>query len=100
MDGLNFLAMGVTSENVASQFGITRKEQDEFAANSFAKALAAQRSGKFKEEIVPVKATWSDPKTGDQKEILVTEDDGIRLVIRLSAASAQRLRLVIPKSKH
>ncbi|KAI9623260.1 hypothetical protein H4Q26_014756 [Puccinia striiformis f. sp. tritici PST-130] len=63
------LPMGITSENVASQFGITRKEQDEFAANSFAKALAAQRAGKFKEEIIPVKATWSDPKLETRRRL-------------------------------
>ncbi|POW09514.1 hypothetical protein PSTT_06707 [Puccinia striiformis] len=67
--------------------GITRKEQDEFAANSFAKALAAQRAGKFKEEIIPVKATWSDPKTGDTKEIVVSEDDGIRAGVTVESLS-------------
>lgn len=70
--------MGITSENVATEFGISRKEQDEFAAKSFAKALAAQRAGKFKDEIVPVQAVWTDPKSGDEKNIVVSEDDGIR----------------------
>lgn len=81
------LPMGVTSENVASQYGISRKTQDEFAAHSFAKALAAQRSGKFKEEIVPVKAVWTDPKTGDEKQILVSEDDGIRAGVTVESLS-------------
>ena len=70
--------MGITSENVAAEYGITRQEQDEFAAKSFNKAFAAQKAGKFKEEIVPVKILWSDPKTGDEKEITVSEDEGIR----------------------
>lgn len=46
--------MGVTSENIAEKYGITRKEQDEFALMSNQRALAAIRDGIFKEEIVPV----------------------------------------------
>jgi acetyl-CoA acyltransferase 1 len=49
------IPMGLTSENVANQYKISRDTQDAFAANSFAKAAAAQAAGKFKEEIVPVK---------------------------------------------
>lgn len=46
--------MGITSENIAEKFGITRKEQDEFALMSNQRALAAINDGIFKEEIVPV----------------------------------------------
>lgn len=46
--------MGVTSENIASRFGITRQEQDAFALESNNRALAAIKNGIFKEEIVPV----------------------------------------------
>jgi acetyl-CoA C-acetyltransferase len=46
--------MGVTSENIAEKYGITRKEQDEFALESNNRAMAATRNGIFKEEIVPV----------------------------------------------
>jgi acetyl-CoA C-acetyltransferase len=46
--------MGVTSENIAERYGITRKEQDEFALESNNRALAATRDGIFKQEIVPV----------------------------------------------
>jgi acetyl-CoA acyltransferase 1 len=53
------IPMGITSENVAKQYGISRDVQDSFAANSFAKAAEAQRLGKFKEEIVPVKVSTS-----------------------------------------
>ena len=56
--------MGITSENVAAQFGVSREVQDAFAAASHAKAAAAQRAGKFKEEIVPVPTVLKDPKTG------------------------------------
>jgi len=53
-DAYNNIHMGITAENVASQFGISRREQDEFAAASQQKAEAAQRAGRFKDEIVPV----------------------------------------------
>jgi acetyl-CoA C-acetyltransferase len=46
--------MGNTAENIAKQWQITRQEQDEFAANSQQKAVAARDAGKFKDEIVPV----------------------------------------------
>lgn len=51
------LPMGITSENVAKQYNISRDVQDTFAANSFAKAAEAQKLGKFKSEIVPVKVS-------------------------------------------
>lgn len=57
-DGLwcafNDYHMGVTAENLASQYHITRQEQDEFAARSQARAAKAIEEGKFKDEIVPV----------------------------------------------
>ena len=46
--------MGVTAENIAEQWGITRQEQDEFACRSQNRAEAAIKSGRFKDEIVPV----------------------------------------------
>jgi len=46
--------MGITAENVAEQYGITREEQDEFAAQSQNRAEEAQKLGKFADEIVPV----------------------------------------------
>ena len=46
--------MGVTSENIATKYGISRKEQDEFALESNNRALAAIKAGTFKDEIVPV----------------------------------------------
>ena len=58
VDGLwdvyNQYHMGVTAENVAKKFGISRAEQDEFAAASQAKADAAQKAGKFRDEIIPL----------------------------------------------
>lgn len=72
------LPMGLTSENVASDYGISRAVQDAFAAKSFQKAAAAQKAGKFKDEIVPLKVKWVDPKTEEEKEIVVANDDGVR----------------------
>ena len=46
--------MGVTAENIVEQYGLTREEQDEFAVTSQRKAEAAIKSGRFKDEIVPV----------------------------------------------
>ena len=53
-DAFNNYHMGVTAENIAEQWGLTREMQDEFAAASQAKAEAAIKAGKFKDEIVPV----------------------------------------------
>jgi acetyl-CoA C-acetyltransferase len=53
-DAFNGYHMGNTAENVAQRWQITREQQDEFAAWSQAKAEAAQKSGRFKDEIVPV----------------------------------------------
>jgi acetyl-CoA acyltransferase 1 len=72
------IPMGITSENVASDFSISREKQDHFAATSFQRAAAAQAAGKFKAEIVPVEVKWTDPKTEEVKTIVVQEDDGIR----------------------
>ncbi|RXW16279.1 hypothetical protein EST38_g9575 [Candolleomyces aberdarensis] len=72
------LPMGITSENVAASYNISRATQDAFAARSFQKAAAAQKAGKFKDEILPIKAKWVDPKTEEEKKMLVDSDDGIR----------------------
>ncbi|KAI7824375.1 Thiolase, N-terminal domain-containing protein [Gamsiella multidivaricata] len=71
------LPMGITSENVASEFNVTREKQDQFAALSFAKASKAQAEGKFDSEIVAVKTTIKD-ENDNEKEIIVSKDDGIR----------------------
>jgi acetyl-CoA C-acetyltransferase len=54
-DAYNDYHMGVTAENIAKQFGISRLEQDEFAAASQQKAQAAQAAGHFKEEIAAIR---------------------------------------------
>lgn len=53
-DAFNNYHMGITAENIADEYGITREEQDAFAVASQAKAMAAIQAGKFKDEITPV----------------------------------------------
>ncbi|WP_404468251.1 acetyl-CoA C-acetyltransferase [Sutcliffiella horikoshii] len=71
-DGLtcafNDYHMGVTAENLCTQYELTREEQDEFAANSQQKAVQAIEDGKFKDEIVPVEVK-------KKKEILTIDTD-------------------------
>ncbi|KAF8065777.1 PED1 [Scenedesmus sp. PABB004] len=89
------MPMGVTSENVAAAFGVSRKVQDEFAARSHRKAAAAQAAGRFRDEIVPVATKVKDPKTGAEQRVTVTADDGIRP--DATAASLGTLRTVFKK---
>ena len=70
--------MGWTSENVASDFNITREEQDAFAAASFIKAEAAQKNKLFSKEIVPFTVLRKDGSSGQRVPVVITEDDGIR----------------------
>ena len=72
------LPMGITSENVATRYGVDRKSQDEFSAASHAKAADAIKSGRFKEEIVPVSVKIKDEKTGVERVMTVDTDDGVR----------------------
>ncbi|KAI9451756.1 thiolase [Lactarius psammicola] len=70
--------MGITSENVAADYGITRAQQDAFAANSFKKAAVAAKAGRFRDEIAPLNVKWVDPKSEQVKDITVSADDGVR----------------------
>jgi len=71
------MPMGITSENVAAKYNITREMQDQMACESHAKAAAAQKAGYFDDEIIPVETTVTD-KDGEEKTITVSQDDGIR----------------------
>jgi len=76
-----FASMGITAELVAEQYGIDRTVMDIFASESNAKAAAAIKAGKFKDEIIPVeieKNALVDGKIKKTKE-LVTVDDGVRV---------------------
>lgn len=79
-----YAPMGITAENVAKRFNVSREDQDAFAAASHAKALAAQQSGAFNDEIVPIQtkiwngAEWTDiehktdegPRAGSTSDVL------------------------------
>jgi len=125
VDGLwdvyNQYHMGVTAENVARKYEVSRAEQDEFALQSQLKAEAAQKAGKFKDEIIPVEIpskkgptlfdTDEYPKHGStldalsglrpafNKEGTVTAgnasgiNDGAAAVIMMSASKAKELGL-------
>ena len=71
-DAFNNYHMGITAENVAEQWGLTREELDAFAAASQQKAVAAQEAGAFKDEIVPVVIK------GKKGDIIVDTDEGPR----------------------
>src|SRR6187399_635078 len=71
-DAFNGYHMGNTAENVAKQYQITRAQQDEFAVHSQNKAEAAQKAGKFKDEIVPVTVK------GRKGDTIVDSDEYIR----------------------
>ena len=70
--------MGQTSENVGRDFDISREAQDRYAAESFQRAERAQKAGWFDEEIVPITVTVKDPKTGEEKQVTLTKDEGPR----------------------
>ena len=117
-DAFNGYHMGNTAENVAQRWQITREQQDIFAAGSQAKAEAAQKAGRFKDEIVPVKITTrrgetvvdtdEHPKHGTTVEVLsklrpafdkngtVTAgtasgiNDGAAAVVLMTAAEAEK----------
>lgn len=71
------IPMGITSENIAEEWKIPREKQDNLAVASHAKAVAAQKAGKFDSEIVPVKTTVKD-KEGNAKEVTISKDEGPR----------------------
>ncbi|KAI3899717.1 hypothetical protein MKW92_022141 [Papaver armeniacum] len=89
------LPMGITSENVAHRFGVTRTEQDQAAVESHRRAAAATAAGKFKDEIVPVHTKIVDPKTGEEKSVTISVDDGIRP--STTVADLAKLRTVFKK---
>src|SRR6202046_2646903 len=78
-DGLwdiyNDYHMGITGENVAEKYGITREEQDEFAVNSHRKALAAMKECRFKSQIVPVEIP---AKKKGEASVLFDKDESPR----------------------
>jgi len=83
-DAFNGYHMGNTAENVANQWQITRDQQDAFAVASQNKAEAAQKAGKFKDEIVPVTITTRKGET------VVAEDEYIRHGVKIEDIAKMR----------
>jgi acetyl-CoA C-acetyltransferase len=83
-DAFNGYHMGVTAENVAKQWQITRDEQDKFATASQNKAEAARKAGKFKDEIAPVTVKTRKGET------IVADDEYIREGAKLEDAAKLR----------
>jgi acetyl-CoA acyltransferase len=75
-----FLSMGLTSEMVAEEYKVTRKDQDKFALESVKKAIHAIDSGKFKEEIVPinVKENYFEDGKNKTRDLVFDTDEGPR----------------------
>lgn len=71
-DAFNDYHMGITAENICDQWGITREELDEFAANSQQKACAAREAGRFADEIVPIEVKKK------KETVIVDTDEGPR----------------------
>ncbi len=88
-DAFNNYHMGTTAENVAERFGISREAQDEFAVASQNKAEAAQKEGKFKDEIIPFTVST---RKGDT---VVDSDEYIRAGATIEAM--QKLRPAFSK---
>lgn len=84
-DAFTKVHMGITAENIANQFGISREEQDQFSLDSQIKATKAINNGRFKDEIVPVKVSL--PKG---KEMIFSEDEYVRYDTTLE--SLQKLK--------
>ena len=61
-----YMSMGLTAENVAEEFGISREQQDEFALRSHQRASLALQNGIFTPEIVPVEVELVEPKNGSK----------------------------------
>lgn len=85
-----YLNMGLTAENVAAQFGVSRQDQDEFAARSHHLAASAIAGGRFVEQIVPVEVerVVIDASGQQVREIVIhLEDEGVRADTTVEALS-------------
>ena len=87
-----FVSMGITAENVADKYGISREAQDEFALRSHERAADAVQSGRFDDEIVPLDVTTRNYADGEVQEQSVTfdTDEGPRFDTSLEALGGLR----------
>ncbi len=76
-----YVSMGITAENVAAHYKISREDQDRFGMESNRRAYEAIKAGKFKEEIIPIKAyRYTKSKDGKRtkEQVVFDMDDGVR----------------------
>ncbi len=81
-----YISMGVTAENVAANYNVSREDMDKFGMESNRKAFEAIKSGKFKEEIVPIQAyKYKVLKNGKRvrEKVVFDTDDGVRWPTKL-----------------
>jgi acetyl-CoA acyltransferase len=86
-----YTSMGLTAENVAEKFGVSREDQDRFALLSHQKAAKAIKEGKFKEELIPILAKVKEVKedgTVVVKEVVFDTDEGVRYDASLEGMAA------------
>jgi len=86
-----YTSMGLTAENVAEKFGVSREDQDRFALSSHQKAAKAIKEGKFKEELIPILAKVKEVKedgTVVVKEVIFDTDEGVRYDATLEGMAA------------
>ncbi|EGR30316.1 hypothetical protein IMG5_135130 [Ichthyophthirius multifiliis] len=88
------IPMGVTSENVAEKYNVSKLDQDKLAVDSHRKAAFAQEQGLFDSEIVSFTVTVKD-KDGNEKQVVVNKDDGIRK--ETTVQSLQKLKPAFKK---
>ncbi len=88
-----YTAMGVTAENVAQKFKITREDQDAFALKSHLKAATAIKAGKFKDEILPIKVKTQEVTEDGRvkfREFVFDTDEGVRADSTIEALAKLR----------
>ncbi|MBS3966426.1 MAG: thiolase family protein [Truepera sp.] len=85
-----FLGMGLTAENVAERFGVSREDQDAFSHRSHTRAAEAVRSGRFKDEIIGVRIRQTRIENGRPvtEEALFAVDEGVRFDSDLAKMAA------------
>ncbi len=89
LDAFQGYAMGVTAENVAKEYQITREQQDIFANNSQQKASAAQKAGRFKDEITPVTVKTRKGETVVSDDEYIRHDSTPEMMAKLRPAFAK-----------
>jgi len=87
------MSMGLTAENVAAKYNISREEQDHFAYESHIKAAAAQREGRFARQIIPIESVSQDYDREGRpgiRQFIFDQDEGIRENISRAALGSLR----------